>query len=143
MNFSEKLSKLRKANNLSQEQLAEKLGVSRQAVSRWELGETTPDMLNLVGLCDIFGVSADYLIRDLDSNTSATPPVSAHAAAFKPSHNPLLTFVSALGFQIASVGSIISVCYSTSALQQLISGLAVALFSAATFCQLIRYGRSL
>ena len=45
MRFSEKLPKLRKNNNLSQEQLAEQLGVSRQAVSKWEAGNSYPDMV--------------------------------------------------------------------------------------------------
>ena len=64
MKFEEKLIKLRKSNGMSQEQLAEKLGVSRQAISRWESGDSTPDMINLLGLCDLFGVPADYLIHD-------------------------------------------------------------------------------
>ncbi len=64
MIFREKLVQLRKSRNMTQEQLAEALGVSRQAVSRWEAGDSTPDMINLLGLCDLFGVSADYLIHD-------------------------------------------------------------------------------
>ncbi len=74
MKFEEKLVKLRKAQNITQEQLAEKLGVSRQAVSRWEAGESTPDMLNLAGLCKYFGVSSDYLIND-DFNSDEDIPV--------------------------------------------------------------------
>lgn len=64
MRFDEKLVYLRKKQGLSQEELAEKLNVSRQAVSRWELGSTMPDIPNLLQLCDLFGVSADYLIHD-------------------------------------------------------------------------------
>ena len=64
MRFEEKIVELRKQKGLSQEELAEQLGVSRQAVSRWELGQTLPDILNLLQLCDLFGVSADYLVRD-------------------------------------------------------------------------------
>ncbi len=64
MKFYEKLVQLRKQNGYTQEQLAEQLGVSRQAVSRWEAGETTPEMSLLVKLCQIYGVSADYLIND-------------------------------------------------------------------------------
>lgn len=64
MKFEEKIVKLRKSKGLSQEELAEKLGVSRQAVSRWELGSTTPDLTNLKQLSEVFGVSADYLIHD-------------------------------------------------------------------------------
>ena len=64
MRFEEKIVELRKQKGLSQEELAEQLGVSRQAVSRWELGQTLPDIPNLLQLCDLFGVSADYLVRD-------------------------------------------------------------------------------
>ncbi len=64
MRFEEKIVELRKAKGLSQEELAEQLGVSRQAVSRWELGQTLPDIPNLLQLCELFGVSADYLVKD-------------------------------------------------------------------------------
>ena len=64
MTFNEKLLSLRRKAGLSQEELAEKLDVSRQAVSRWEMGETMPDAQNLIMLSDIFGVSVDYLLRD-------------------------------------------------------------------------------
>ena len=64
MLLGEKLKKLRKARGLSQEQLADQLNVSRQAISMWELGESTPDTDNLVALSDYYGVSLDYLLRD-------------------------------------------------------------------------------
>ena len=59
MQFNEKLSIHRKKNGLSQEDLADKLGVSRQAISRWELGSTMPDATNLLQIGDLFGVSVD------------------------------------------------------------------------------------
>ena len=64
MRFEEKIVELRKQKGLSQEELAEQLGVSRQAVSRWELGQTLPDIPNLLQLCELFGVSSDYLVKD-------------------------------------------------------------------------------
>ena len=64
MRFAEKMIRLRKAKGLSQEELAELLGVSRQAVSRWEQENTYPDLPNLQKIVNVFGVSADYLIRD-------------------------------------------------------------------------------
>lgn len=64
MNFGEKLIQLRKSKGLSQEDLADSLGVSRQAVSRWEQGSTYPDFQNIRKLMDLFHVSADYLICD-------------------------------------------------------------------------------
>ena len=63
MTFAEKLQKLRKQNGLSQERLAEKLNVSRQAVSKWEMG-TIPDMENMVKLGRYFDCSLDYLMKD-------------------------------------------------------------------------------
>lgn len=68
MNFHDKLIKLRKQNAFSQEELADKLGVSRQAISRWELGSTYPDVPNLLKICKLFDVSADYLINDDNDN---------------------------------------------------------------------------
>lgn len=62
MNLSENLKKLRKEKNLSQEQLAKMLNVSRQAVSKWESGKTYPDIDNLILLRDIFNVTLDDLI---------------------------------------------------------------------------------
>lgn len=64
MTFAEKFLKLRKQASLSQEDTAEKLGVSRQAISRWEQGTALPDAFNLSIISKVFGVSADYLIDD-------------------------------------------------------------------------------
>ncbi len=64
MKFSEKLQKLRKDNNLSQEALADKLDVSRQSVSKWESGQTYPEMDKLITLCKIFNVTLDDLTND-------------------------------------------------------------------------------
>lgn len=64
MKFEEKLVILRKKKGLSQEQLANELEISRQAVSRWELGSTLPDADNLLKLSSLFGVSIDYLLHD-------------------------------------------------------------------------------
>jgi transcriptional regulator with XRE-family HTH domain len=64
MTFEEKLQKLRKENGMSQESLAEALGVSRQAVSKWESGQSYPEMDKMIALSDLFHVSMDYLVRD-------------------------------------------------------------------------------
>ena len=87
MKFEEKLIQLRKARGLSQEALAEQLGVSRQAVSRWELGETTPDLANLKQLSELYGVSADYLIHDEYASDEDLPKVKETAKAFKEKEN--------------------------------------------------------
>ena len=63
MDFSEKLLTLRKANNLTQEQLAEKLDVSRQSISKWESGQATPELEKIVVMSAIFDVTTDYLLK--------------------------------------------------------------------------------
>ena len=64
MKLGEKLQQLRRQSGLSQEQLAARLTVSRQAVSKWELDETMPDTENVIQLSRLFGVSCDYLLRE-------------------------------------------------------------------------------
>ena len=64
MNFAEKLYYLRTENGYSQEALAEQLHVSRQAVSKWELGTTLPDTDKIVAIGELFGVSLDSLLVD-------------------------------------------------------------------------------
>lgn len=73
MKLSEKILNLRKARNMSQEELADSLGVSRQAVSRWEVGSTLPDASNILQLSKLFGVSADYLLNDDYKGESPAP----------------------------------------------------------------------
>ncbi len=71
MTMGERITALRKGRGMTQEQLAEKLSVSRQSVSKWELDQATPEVGCAVALCDLFGVSLDYLIRGIE----VPPPV--------------------------------------------------------------------
>lgn len=79
MTMGEKILHMRKARGWSQEELAERMNVSRQAVSRWESDSAKPDADKIIALCDLFGVSADYLLREEYSGertaVSAAKPV--------------------------------------------------------------------
>lgn len=66
MNLSDKIYSCRKKTGLSQEALAEKLGVSRQAVSKWETAEAIPELSKIPVMAKIFGVTADWLLSDKD-----------------------------------------------------------------------------
>ena len=66
MIFSEKLQILRKNKGYTQEALADKLGVSRQAVAKWESGQIYPDISNLILISELMNVSVDYLVKDQD-----------------------------------------------------------------------------
>ena len=74
MNLDERIQSLRKRSGLSQEQLAEAIGVSRQAVSRWETGAALLDAMNVLALSRLSGVTADYL---LGGGSAPSPPPHA------------------------------------------------------------------
>ena len=70
MIFSEKLQLIRKSQGMTQEDLAEKLDVSRQAVAKWESGQVYPDISNLIQISNLFNVTVDYLVRDQECMVS-------------------------------------------------------------------------
>lgn len=70
MIFSEKMQILRKSRGITQEELAERLQVSRQAVAKWESGQTYPDIMNLIQLSELFHITVDYLVKDEECNKS-------------------------------------------------------------------------
>lgn len=105
MKFNEKLIELRKTKGLSQEELGNELGVSRQTVSKWELGQSYPDFQKLVLLSDFFNISLDKLIKDIDlddvrENNSDNEKVSKMYEDFqtaKTALNYLLNFFAFIG----------------------------------------------
>ena len=77
MIFSEKLQILRKSKGFSQEELSERLNVSRQAIAKWESGQSYPDIANLIALSNLMNVTVDYLVRDQECGASvAQGPVT-------------------------------------------------------------------
>ncbi|MCZ3622861.1 helix-turn-helix domain-containing protein [Lactobacillus mulieris] len=68
-NLNERLKNLREANNLSQEEVASRLKISRQSISKWELGDSIPDIEKLTELSKIYGVSLDYLVGNSKSES--------------------------------------------------------------------------
>lgn len=79
--FSEKLLELRRREGLSQEQLADRLGVTRQSVSKWESGTAVPELSKLIALSELFSVSVDYLVKDHleEPERPSEPPVPSTA----------------------------------------------------------------
>lgn len=72
MKFGKNLQVLRKMTNMTQEDLAEKMNVSRQTISKWELGEALPEVEKLVELCDVFNCPVDQLLRgNMDFSSEA------------------------------------------------------------------------
>lgn len=80
MTLGEKLQRLRKARGMSQEELAGMLSVTRQTVSKWERGQSSPELEYISQLSDLFGVTADYLIKPTDANTDFAVLLEAMSA---------------------------------------------------------------
>ena len=70
MDIGNKLYELRKSKNLSQEELADKLNVTRQTISKWETNQSTPDFDKIIPLCEIYGISADELLKGIKTETN-------------------------------------------------------------------------
>ncbi|WP_156018433.1 helix-turn-helix domain-containing protein [Streptococcus ruminantium] len=66
MNMADRIEYLRKTNGISQEELADKVGVSRQAVSKWENEQSLPDLEKIITMSDYFGVTTDYILKGIE-----------------------------------------------------------------------------
>ncbi len=103
MKLSEKLYSLRKMRGLSQEQLAEQLNVSRQAISKWESGASVPESEKLIVISTYFNVSVDYLIKDYVETHNSIQPTG--------STNKTDIIVKYLGFGLCILGFILLIVW--------------------------------
>jgi transcriptional regulator with XRE-family HTH domain len=83
MNFAEKLQTLRKGKGMSQENLAEVIGVSRQAVSKWESGQSYPEMDKLILLSELFNVSIDSMVKEVNEDSNENKAQDNYSANLK------------------------------------------------------------
>jgi transcriptional regulator with XRE-family HTH domain len=77
MNISDRIQTLRKAKGISQEELADKVGVSRQAVSKWESEQSLPDLDKVITMSDYFGVTTDYILKGIEQPEPAAKKANA------------------------------------------------------------------
>lgn len=108
MSIGQKILELRTANNLSQGDLAEKLDVSRQSVSKWETDASVPDLEKLMKLCDLFGVSLDELTNRVSATNEQTDkPAADHSYTnniYLPKEKPDLKHI--IGIVLLALGLI-------------------------------------
>ena len=116
MKFGDNLKQIRKSKNISQEDLAERLGVSRQSVSKWETGENYPSMFNIMCLCDIFKCNIYNLVHESMSDiNSLDEEIKMSVVKFKENEQKKMkgfTKVLYVISNIAKVFSIIAICFS-------------------------------
>lgn len=111
MNFPGKLQKLRKERGWSQEELASRIAVSRQAVSKWELGTAVPDTDNIVQLSELFGVTTDYLIKDnldCDEDIPAVARTAANVRKVEQSRQLLIAGIVTLVLGVIIIGVLLT-----------------------------------
>ena len=130
MTMGEKLQLLRKSRGLSQEQLAAELDVSRQAISKWECGDSTPDLDKLRSICTYFGVTTDHLIweNEEDAPKAAVPAKERASRGRNEVFSNVLLLVLLLA-GIAALWSSLRISFANDAMVHII--LAVAAIAAA------------
>lgn len=110
MKFGDNLRNLRKSKKISQERLAEKVGVSRQSVSKWECGEAYPEMNNILSLCEIFHCKINDLVHeDLIDIDSLGEEVKMSVVKFKKEKQNKVKGLSKAIYVIARIGRILSI----------------------------------
>lgn len=108
MKLSEKITALRMGQKLSQEDVAEKLEVSRQSVSKWETGQSVPELDKIVKLAGLFGVSVDELVRDGEAPRPAPPQDEAQQKVSYVGWR--FTAVQTLGILLIAGGLLMGLC---------------------------------
>ena len=141
MKLSEKIIQLRKVNSWSQEDLAEKLDVSRQAISRWENGTALPDAENVLQISKLFNVTTDYLLNDDYESDSDIPAVQTATKETEDlfSRKKQLHLIAAICFTISVVCSLIGVASSINDIQLGLSCFTLTLCSANAVVQFIMF----
>ena len=143
MTFSEKIINLRKAHRWSQEDFAEKLNVSRQAISRGENDSALPDALNILQISKLFGVTTDYLLND-DYTSDKDIPVVKNAT--QETDNIILKkkqghFIAAICFTLASFCWIMALAYSSNTFQLGLFCFALAFCTVNAVVQFVLYSK--
>lgn len=111
MKLADKILNLRKAHGMSQEDLAEKLNVSRQAISRWEMGTAQPDTSNVLQLSKLLGVTTDYLLNDDYESDHDVPVVKETETTAKAEANRELAFIVLTGLNVMILIYQLIVCF--------------------------------
>ena len=141
MKLPEKIIKHRKSNGWSQEDFAEKLNVSRQAISRWENGTALPDAQNIKQISKLFGVSTDYLLNDDYESDSDIPAVKSATEETEVllSKKKNLHLIAAICFTISVFCALMGVVNSTNEIQLALSCFMLAICSGNAVTQFVFY----
>ena len=143
MKMPDKIIKLRKANGWSQEELAEKVDVSRQAISRWENGTALPDAQNVLQISKLFHVTTDYLLNDDYESDDDIPAVQTATRETKDLYikKKQHHLIAAICFTIASFCWLLSVLIYVNDDQLVLSYFALALCTVNAVVQFVLFAK--
>ena len=141
MKLSDKLIALRKENGWSQEDFAEKLDVSRQAISRWENGTALPDAQNILRISKLFNITADYLLNDDYESDSDIPAVQTATKETEIlfSNKKRLHLIAAICFTVSVFCSLMGLVNSINDIQLGISCFTLALCAGNAIAQFVLF----
>ncbi len=141
MKLPDKIIKYRKANGWSQEDFAEKLNVSRQAISRWENGTALPDAQNVLQISKLFGVTTDYLLnddyesdKDIPAVQDATQKTECLISKKKRAH-----LIAAISFTVATFCWLMVVLSNPSGIELGLSCFSLALCASSAVAQFVLF----
>ena len=143
MKMPDKIIRLRKANGWSQEELAEKVDVSRQAISRWENGTALPDAQNVLQISKLFHVTTDYLLNDDYESDEDIPAVQTATKETKDLYTKKKQhhLIAAICFTIASFCWLLSVLIYVNDDQLVLSYFALALCTVNAVVQFVLFAK--
>ena len=141
MKLSDKIIKLRKANGWSQEDFADKLNVSRQAISRWENGTALPDAQNVLQISKLFHVTTDYLLNDDYESDRDIPAVKTATQEAEDLflRKKRLHLIAAICFTVSWFCALMGVVNSTNDIQLALSNFMLALCACNAVAQFVLY----
>ena len=123
MNIADRIQNLRKSKGISQEELADKIGVSRQAVSKWESEQSVPDLDKVIIMSDYFEVTTDYILKGIEQGKQAVENVNAHI------FTAVATALNFIGLAIAA-----GIWYEEQSFMAAVVGLILMAVGCAVFC---------
>lgn len=123
MKFGDNLKQIRKSKNISQEDLAERLGVSRQSVSKWETGENYPSMFNIMCLCDIFNCKINNLVHEsMPEFNSLDEEIKMSVVKFKENEQKKMKGITKVLYVICNIAKVFSLCLIAFTMALIIAG---------------------
>jgi len=135
--LGEKIQQLRKAKGMSQEQLAAQLTISRQAISKWELGESMPDTDNVIQLSKVLGVTTDFLLNDEINSDMEIPVVMETQKNLEQSYKERTITLISIGFCVLGISILVFAKWPLSTIGIAFCGAAIGLFLGRRFRRII------